>query len=116
MVFCAQTPFNKPTDVWVDPKSGDIFITDGYGNSRVHRLKGDGTPILSWGTPGTDPGEFKCVVMSFLSSLHKKPPTTFILFDETLLLHTQPAAQHLRPPRRRQGHRGRPRKQPRPSV
>ena len=60
-IFCAQTPFNKPTDVWVDPKSGDIFITDGYGNSRVHRLKGDGTPILSWGTPGTDPGEFKCV-------------------------------------------------------
>ena len=28
-VVFAQTPFNKPTDVWVDPKSGDIFITDG---------------------------------------------------------------------------------------
>jgi sugar lactone lactonase YvrE len=54
-------PFNKPTDCWVDPKTGDIFISDGYGNSRVHRLKADGTPILSWGTPGTDAGEFQLV-------------------------------------------------------
>ncbi len=50
--------FNKPTDVAVSPVSGDIFISDGYGNSRVHRLDKRGKHIMSWGTPGTDPGTF----------------------------------------------------------
>ena len=50
--------FNKPTDVAISKTTGDIFISDGYGNSRVHRLDKDGNHILSWGTSGTDPGEF----------------------------------------------------------
>ena len=52
------TPFNRPTHCCVSPKSGDIFITDGYGNSRVHRYSPDGKLVLSWGAVGTDPGEF----------------------------------------------------------
>ena len=35
-------PFNRPTHMAVSPKSGDIFVTDGYGNSRVHRFAPDG--------------------------------------------------------------------------
>ena len=27
-------PFNRPTDVCVDSSNGDIFVSDGYGNSR----------------------------------------------------------------------------------
>ncbi len=50
--------FNKPTDVAISKKTGDIFISDGYGNSRVHRLDKDGNHIMSWGTSGTDSGEF----------------------------------------------------------
>ena len=50
--------FNRPTDVAVHPKTGEIFISDGYGNSRVHRLRPDGSHILSWGEPGADPGQF----------------------------------------------------------
>lgn len=50
--------FNRPTDACVDPATGDIFITDGYGNARVHHFAADGTHIKSWGAPGTDPGEF----------------------------------------------------------
>jgi DNA-binding beta-propeller fold protein YncE len=50
--------FNKPTDVAVSPVTGDLFISDGYGNSRVHRLDSKGRHILSWGEPGTDPGKF----------------------------------------------------------
>jgi len=50
--------FNRPTDVAVNPKNGEFFVTDGYGNSRVHRFKADGTHIMSWGEPGTDPGQF----------------------------------------------------------
>jgi len=51
-------PFNRPTHVAISPKSGDIFVTDGYGNSRVHRYTPDGKLITSWGAVGTDPGEF----------------------------------------------------------
>ena len=50
--------FNKPTDTAVSPATGEIFISDGYGNSRVHRLDPDGKHIMSWGESGTDPGQF----------------------------------------------------------
>lgn len=50
--------FNRPTDATVNPATGDVFVTDGYGNSRVHRFDADGTHILSWGKSGTDDGEF----------------------------------------------------------
>ena len=51
-------PFNKCTHVALHPKTGDLFISDGYGNSSVHKYSPDGKLLLSWGTPGTDPGEF----------------------------------------------------------
>jgi DNA-binding beta-propeller fold protein YncE len=50
--------FNRPTDIAIHPTSGDLFISDGYGNSRVHRLAPDGSHILSWGEPGADNGLF----------------------------------------------------------
>ena len=30
-------PFNRPTDIVVHPESGDFFVSDGYGNSRVNQ-------------------------------------------------------------------------------
>ncbi len=56
--FQSGDPFNRPTDVAVDPKNGDIFISDGYRNSRVHRYDKNGNHITSWGEPGTDEGQF----------------------------------------------------------
>ena len=50
--------FNRPTDAAVDPRTGDIFVTDGYANSRVHRFRPDGRHVLSWGEPGGGPGQF----------------------------------------------------------
>ena len=50
-------PFNHPADVAVGP-NGDIYVADGYGNSRVHRFSANGQLILSWGSPGKGPGEF----------------------------------------------------------
>jgi DNA-binding beta-propeller fold protein YncE len=50
--------FNRPTDVATSPRSGDLFVTDGYGNSRVHRFRPDGRHVLSWGEAGAGPGEF----------------------------------------------------------
>ena len=51
-------PFNLPTKVAIDSHTGALFITDGYGNARVHKYSPDGEYLLSWGTYGSDPGEF----------------------------------------------------------
>jgi DNA-binding beta-propeller fold protein YncE len=54
----AAGPFNRPSDVALSPE-GEVYISDGYGNARVHKFTADGTFIKSWGTPGkTAPGEF----------------------------------------------------------
>ena len=50
-------PFNRPTGVALS-SSGDIFVSDGYGNARVHKFSPDGQLILSWGEPGTGESEF----------------------------------------------------------
>ncbi|MDP7619713.1 MAG: peptidyl-alpha-hydroxyglycine alpha-amidating lyase family protein [Dehalococcoidia bacterium] len=51
-------PFNRCTHVALDPDNGDLFVSDGYGNSRVHKYTPDGKLIKSWGEPGTDAGQF----------------------------------------------------------
>jgi DNA-binding beta-propeller fold protein YncE len=51
-------PFNRPTNVAIAP-SGDLYVSDGYGNARVHRFTADGRLISSWGEPGIGPGEFQ---------------------------------------------------------
>ena len=51
-------PFNRPTHVAICPKSGFLFVSDGYGNSRVHKYSPDGKHVMSWGEAGTDPGQF----------------------------------------------------------
>jgi len=51
-------PFNRPTKVAFDPKTGDLYIADGYGNARVHKFSADGTHLFSWGDYGTDSGQF----------------------------------------------------------
>ena len=54
----AAGPFNRPSDVALDA-AGDLYISDGYGNSRVHKFSADGKLLFSWGEPGkTGPGEF----------------------------------------------------------
>jgi len=54
----AAEPFNLPTGIAVT-ESGDIFVSDGYGNSRVHKFDSSGNLLLSWGEPGTtEPGHF----------------------------------------------------------
>ena len=50
-------PFRKPTDVAAAP-NGDVYISDGYGNSRVHVYSPDGKLKKSWGQPGVGEGDF----------------------------------------------------------
>jgi DNA-binding beta-propeller fold protein YncE len=51
-------PFCFPTNLGIAP-SGELFVSDGYGNARVHRFAPDGRLIQSWGEPGGDPGQFR---------------------------------------------------------
>lgn len=49
--------FDKPTDMAVLP-TGDIFVSDGYGNRRVIHFDATGKYINQWGQDGTKPGRF----------------------------------------------------------
>lgn len=53
----AGGPFNMVTNVAAGP-DGDLYVSDGYGNARVHRYAPDGTLKASWGEPGRGPGQF----------------------------------------------------------
>jgi hypothetical protein len=48
--------FNRPTDVVFDP-AGDIFVSDGYGNSRVAKYDKNGKFIKTVGSKGNGPGQ-----------------------------------------------------------
>ncbi len=53
----AAGPFHYPTNLAI-AANGDLYITDGYGNARVHHFTGDGRLLHSWGEPGSGPGQF----------------------------------------------------------
>ena len=55
--FMSGLPFCRCTHTALAP-NGDIYVSDGYGNARVHRYTPDGRLIASWGEPGTGPGQF----------------------------------------------------------
>ena len=44
-------PFNYLTELVPSP-SGDLYVSDGYRNARVHRFSAAGELISSWGEPG----------------------------------------------------------------
>jgi DNA-binding beta-propeller fold protein YncE len=59
--FMSGDPFNRCTHVAIDPRNGDFYVSDGYGNARVHKYTPGGKLLFSWGESGTDPGEFNIV-------------------------------------------------------
>ncbi len=50
-------PFNNPTGL-ATATDGRLFVSDGYGNRRVHRFSSSGELEHSWGEAGTGPGQF----------------------------------------------------------
>lgn len=50
-------PFNRPTDIAFG-LDGSLYISDGYGNSRIHHFTPEGKLIRSWGERGKGPGQF----------------------------------------------------------
>src|SRR4029453_10179091 len=49
--------FNRPTDVAWDAQ-GNIYVADGYGNSRIAKFDRNGKYLKSWGSRGSGPGQF----------------------------------------------------------
>jgi uncharacterized protein (DUF924 family) len=53
-------PFNMPTGT-AFTSNGDVFVSDGYGNRRVHCFSPSGELKHSWGEPGDGPAQFALV-------------------------------------------------------
>jgi len=49
--------FNRPADVAWDTND-NVYIADGYGNSRVVKVDKNGKWVKTWGSRGTEPGQF----------------------------------------------------------
>ena len=49
--------FNRPADMAFGP-AGEIYVADGYGNSRVMKFDRTGKFLRTWGDAGSGPGEF----------------------------------------------------------
>lgn len=56
-VVRAGPPFHYPTNLTVSG-TGELYVSDGYGNARVHKFAPDGRLLFSWGEPGNGPGQF----------------------------------------------------------
>ena len=48
---------NKPTDMAITP-SGEVFVSDGYGNNRIVHFDAKGKFVKAWGKMGVGPTEF----------------------------------------------------------
>jgi DNA-binding beta-propeller fold protein YncE len=53
----AGPPFHRPTNLAL-AADGSMYVTDGYGNARVHKFSPEGRLLFSWGGPGVGPGQF----------------------------------------------------------
>ena len=49
--------FNRPANVAFGP-AGEIYVADGYGNSRIMKFDRTGKFLKTWGEKGTAPGQF----------------------------------------------------------
>ena len=58
--YMSGLPFHLCTHTALSPQ-GEVYVSDGYGNARVHKFSPDGRLLKSWGEPGTDPGQFNIV-------------------------------------------------------
>jgi len=50
-------PFNRCTHTALSP-DGEIYVSDGYANARVHKFTAQGELMFSWGSPGSGPSQF----------------------------------------------------------
>ena len=58
-------PFNKPTHLAV-ASNGDLYASDGYGNSHIHCFDSSGRYKFSWGGHGSGSGQFDTIHSVFV--------------------------------------------------
>src|ERR1700730_4817728 len=58
--YMSGEPFHRCTHTALSPQ-GEIYVSDGYGNAKVHKYSPDGKLLMSWGGPGTSHAEFNIV-------------------------------------------------------
>jgi DNA-binding beta-propeller fold protein YncE len=61
----SRKPFNQPTHATV-ASNGDVYVSDGYGNAKIHCFSAQGEFKFSWGAHGGGPGEFNTVHSVFI--------------------------------------------------
>lgn len=66
----SHTLLNKPADIAVDPRGGDIYIADGYGNHRVVVFDKHGKFLRQWGEKATLAEAKGGVGGKFLQTVH----------------------------------------------
>ncbi len=55
--YVSGEPFNRCTHTALSPDQ-HLYVSDGYGNARIHKFDPSGRLLHSWGEPGCDPGQF----------------------------------------------------------
>ncbi len=66
----SHTGFFWPSGVAIDPANGDIYVSDGYGNSRIAVFDKTGHFIRQWGRQGTAAEAEAGVGGAFLKIVH----------------------------------------------
>ncbi len=89
----ARYTFSRPTDVGWDA-AGNIFVTDGYGNSRVAKYDKNGKFIKDTGSRGSGPGQLNTphtMAMDAKGNLYvgDRGNARIQVFDNDLTLKTQ---------------------------
>jgi len=59
-ILRAGPPFHYPTNVAISTE-GELYVSDGYGNARVHKFSPDGRLLLSWGNREVARANFTCL-------------------------------------------------------
>jgi hypothetical protein len=66
----SHTQFFMPSDVVVDHTNGDVYVSDGYGNSRIAVFDREGKFLRQWGHQGTKAEAEAGVGGAFMQVVH----------------------------------------------
>ena len=67
-------PFNQPTKAMRGP-SGDLYVADGYGQYRIHRISDGGELVHSWGSAARVRGNSPCPTACGLTATSASGPS-----------------------------------------
>jgi len=66
----SHTQFYMPSDIAVGPTNGDVYVADGYGNSRIAVFDRSGKFLRQWGHQGTKEEANAGVGGAFMQVVH----------------------------------------------